>query len=87
MGFFKSNIAKLRQTELDGIALMSFDTTTTDEFSLFLKKAMDIAGALLAIAVLSPVFLIVAFMIKLTSKGPVFFVQRRVGLNGRNYPL
>lgn len=87
MGFFKSNIAKLSQSELEGIPFMSFDTTTTDELSLFFKKLMDITVALLAVFILSPLFLIVAVFIKLSSRGPVFFVQRRVGLNGRKFTL
>ena len=42
------------------------------------------SGLLLA---LSPIFLVVAFLIKITSPGPVFFVQERVGLNKRRFRL
>ena len=52
-----------------------------------IKRAMDIAGSLAALAVLSPVFLIVAIAVKLTSKGPVFFRQRRVGQYGVAFSL
>jgi len=47
------------------------------------KRSMDLAGSLFALIVLSPVFLTIAAAIKLTSKGPVFFKQKRVGRYGK----
>ena len=51
--------------------------------SYMLKRLIDIIGSSLAILLLSPLFLVVALLIKLTSKGPIFFVQMRVGKYGR----
>ena len=51
----------------------------------FLKRAMDIAGALVALVLLSPLFLITAIAIKLDSPGPLFFSQKRVGTGGREF--
>jgi len=51
------------------------------------KRLMDIAGSLMALAFCLPLFLIVAIAIKRTSKGPVFFCQRRLGLHGRTFNL
>jgi len=48
-----------------------------------IKKLMDITGALSALVLFSPIFLIIAAAIKLTSDGPVFFKQERMGLNGK----
>lgn len=48
-----------------------------------IKAVMDFVIALLAVIILSPIFLIVAIAIKIDSKGPVFFVQKRVGKNGK----
>jgi exopolysaccharide biosynthesis polyprenyl glycosylphosphotransferase len=50
-----------------------------------MKRMMDILGSVLALAVFSPVFLIIAIVIKATSQGPVFFRQRRVGQNGNSF--
>ncbi|GFZ33974.1 multidrug MFS transporter [Clostridium zeae] len=47
-----------------------------------IKRILDILGALLGLIVASPVFLITSILIKLDSKGPIFFSQQRVGLNG-----
>ena len=47
-----------------------------------LKRALDVAGALVALLLLSPLMLIVALAIKLTSPGPVIFRQQRIGQGG-----
>lgn len=49
----------------------------------FVKAIADFIIALVALIVLSPVFIIVAIAIKVDSKGPVFFVQKRIGRNGK----
>lgn len=49
----------------------------------FLKAIMDFLIALVALIVLSPLFIIVAIAIKIDSPGPVFFVQKRIGKNGK----
>ncbi len=46
------------------------------------KRVLDVLGAALALVLLSPLFLLVAVLVKATDGGPVFFVQRRVGRNG-----
>ena len=53
----------------------------------FMKRAIDILVSLVALILLSPIFLIVSIMIKLDSKGPVFFLQKRIGLNGKMFKL
>jgi exopolysaccharide biosynthesis polyprenyl glycosylphosphotransferase len=50
-----------------------------------LKRLVDVAGSTLALVTLSPVFAIVAVLIRLTSEGPVFFRQQRVGKGGRPF--
>ncbi|MCB0717703.1 MAG: sugar transferase [Bacteroidetes bacterium] len=50
--------------------------------SLAVKRAMDIVGSFFGLLVLSPVLLVIALLVRLTSRGPVFFIQDRVGLHG-----
>jgi exopolysaccharide biosynthesis polyprenyl glycosylphosphotransferase len=50
-----------------------------------MKKLMDITGSLCALLVFSPIFLIIAAAVKLTSEGPVLFKQERMGLNGETF--
>jgi lipopolysaccharide/colanic/teichoic acid biosynthesis glycosyltransferase len=52
-----------------------------------IKRGMDILGSGLALLALSPLFLLIATAIKLTSKGPVFFRQQRVGQFGKRFML
>lgn len=54
---------------------------------LFLKRAMDIVGSGLALLALGPVLAAVAIIIKLTSKGPVFYRQDRLGLFGKSFKV
>lgn len=53
----------------------------------FLKRLIDIVISLLVLVVLSPVFLITAIAIKLNSKGPVIFKQRRLGFEGKEFDI
>ena len=55
--------------------------------SLVIKRSMDIIGSLCALMVLSPVFAILAALVKLTSRGPAFFRQQRVGHYGTRFVL
>jgi lipopolysaccharide/colanic/teichoic acid biosynthesis glycosyltransferase len=50
-----------------------------------MKRAMDVAGSALALICLSPLFCVIALLIKATSKGPVFFRQRRIGQYGKSF--
>lgn len=84
---FDLKIARVQQSELDGIPLLTFETTVAKEWQLFVKRAMDIVMSGLGIIILSPLLSVVGALIKLTSSGPVLFKQKRVGLNGRKFVL
>jgi lipopolysaccharide/colanic/teichoic acid biosynthesis glycosyltransferase len=49
------------------------------------KRVMDVVGSLAALVILSPLFLFIALAIKLTSKGPILFRQRRIGQHGKSF--
>lgn len=55
--------------------------------NIFMKRFVDVVAAGLGIIFLSPVFLTIAFLIKLSSKGPILFYQTRVGRNGRSFQM
>ncbi|HTZ81889.1 MAG TPA: sugar transferase [Candidatus Acidoferrales bacterium] len=79
--------ARHRSDEFDGDALISHDTTITDFWGLTIKRAIDIVVSLSAIILVSPVMLLTALLVKLTSPGPIFFVQKRLGLNKRIFNI
>ncbi len=53
--------------------------------SLFIKRIMDITGSLLGLILLSPLFIIIPVLIKISSKGPVLYKQKRTGLFGKDF--
>ena len=55
--------------------------------TLFLKRLLDIMVTLVALILLSPLFAIVALLIKLTDGGPVIYVQTRIGKQGKPFPF
>lgn len=59
----------------------------TNFFNSFVKRAVDIVGALFAIVIFSPIMLLTAILVKLTSKGPVLYSQERVGLHNRKFKM
>ncbi|MFA5146598.1 MAG: sugar transferase [Candidatus Omnitrophota bacterium] len=84
---FDVRVARSRLTELEGVPLITFETTFAEEWQLFIKRAVDIIASGIGIIALSPLFLVTALLIKMTSPGPVFYRQKRVGQNGRRFVL
>ncbi|WP_405305317.1 undecaprenyl-phosphate glucose phosphotransferase [Methanobrevibacter sp.] len=58
-----------------------------DSFNKFLKAISDYAIAIIAILITSPIMIITAIAIKLTSKGPIIFKQERIGLNSKPFMM
>ncbi len=58
-----------------------------DDHRLYLKEAFDRSAAAIGILLLAPVFAVVALAIRLESKGPVFFIQKRYGRNKRTFGM
>ncbi|MBR6632990.1 MAG: sugar transferase [Clostridia bacterium] len=61
----------------------TYKLTSGQKIYRVIKSIFDFCAAFLALIVLSPLFLVTAIAIKLDSKGPVFFVQKRIGRNGK----
>jgi lipopolysaccharide/colanic/teichoic acid biosynthesis glycosyltransferase len=58
---------------------------TSDKYSSITKRAIDVGGSIAFLLVLSWLFLLIAVLIKLTSKGPVLFRQQRIGQFGKEF--
>jgi exopolysaccharide biosynthesis polyprenyl glycosylphosphotransferase len=84
---FNLRLARSKATEFEGEAVITLYTGSPDGWQHFLKRVLDIALSLVAIALLAPIGALAALLIRLTSPGPVFFVQERVGLNKRRFRL
>ncbi|MDZ7724145.1 MAG: sugar transferase [candidate division KSB1 bacterium] len=87
LDLYQTHVAKVQQTDFDGFPLLEFKPFYAKEWQLFVKRVIDIIVSFTVLLIFSPVMLIVALLIKLTSKGPVLFKQERIGLNGRKFTL
>ena len=79
--------AHLSADEFEGGALITHVTGSVEGWPVLLKFIADFTISLILIAFLSPVMLGVMILIKLTSPGPILFIQRRVGLKKRRFNL
>ena len=73
--------------EFDGMASATFGPRTPEGWPMVCKRLLDISVSSLLLAILSPVFALVALVIKLNMGGQVFFAQDRVGLNKRRFRM
>ncbi len=78
----KSNIQ-----DLGGIPVISLDEVSLRGGKLAVKRLMDLLSSTILLVLLSPLFLAVGIIIKLTSRGPVFYKQERVGLDGKEFEV
>jgi exopolysaccharide biosynthesis polyprenyl glycosylphosphotransferase len=76
-----------RTEQVGGMPLMSIKQPTFSPLSRCSKRGLDIVGASIALALLSPLLLAIAIAIRLDSTGPVFFTQQRSGRRGRFFTL
>ncbi len=87
LDFFAHVNSELYLDRLGTTPLLTFSATPHDEIKLLAKRAFDFVVAAVALVLLSPILLVVALLIKLTSKGNVLFRQERCGLNGRRFDV
>ena len=85
--FFSTQISRTSLDELVGRPLLVFRTTPEASWRVVIKHILDRVGSLLLLILCSPVFLIIALLIKRTSPGPILFRQQRSGINGRPFTI
>ncbi|HHI68600.1 MAG TPA: sugar transferase [Planctomycetes bacterium] len=84
---FSPRHAKASISWFGTIPTMAWCMGPAESFSMVFKRALDMVVSALLLVLLSPVFILAALAIKLTSKGPVFFSQVRCGLHGRPFKV
>jgi len=82
---FDLKIARHRAEELDGRAHITAHSSLLDGWPTVVKRVLDVTASLVLLVLLAPGFVLIALLIKLTSEGPVFFRQERIGLNKRRF--
>jgi exopolysaccharide biosynthesis polyprenyl glycosylphosphotransferase len=84
---FNLDLDKVKPEEFDEGAFITVSMGTMEGVPLIVKYLLDFVFSLVLLILLSPTFLVVALLTKMTSSGPVFFVQDRVGLHKRIFRL
>ncbi len=84
---YKPSVASVFIESFVGIPTLSMRSTPRKEIELMVKSILDRVLAAVGLLVLSPLFLLVGILIKISSPGPVLFRQARYGLNGRIFTL
>ena len=84
---FQYMMSGVNTTELNGLPLISVKDVALRGWNLVLKRAMDIVVSSVVLVLFAPVMLLIALLVKITSPGPVFLIQERVGLDGKPFPI
>jgi exopolysaccharide biosynthesis polyprenyl glycosylphosphotransferase len=78
---------RVRTVELDGVPIVSLRENPHFAWHSLAKRAVDLGVAAAALMALLPVMLLIGLLVKCTSRGPVFYRQPRMGLNGRTFEM
>lgn len=81
------NGPRIHTRPVAGLPLIHVEMPRYEGSTLFAKRAFDVIGSTVLIAALSPVLIVLALAVKLTSPGPVLYRQERIGLNGRPFDM
>jgi exopolysaccharide biosynthesis polyprenyl glycosylphosphotransferase len=79
--------AAVQLNHVADLPVLEFHTWDVSRTSLLAKRVIDVAIALTALVVAAPTMLAIALLVRLTSRGPVLFVQERAGLAGRSFRM
>lgn len=73
--------------DFNGIPIMEFNSPAIGLANRTLKRLLDLFGSTFGLVVLSPLYLVLALMVKLTSKGPIFYGQVRMTREGKVFKM
>ena len=79
--------SKLRVEEVNGIPFMKIKSLPMNIWNRMVKRIFDIIFSFIFLLLTSPLLLILTILVKVTSKGPLFYVQERVGLDGIKFNI
>jgi exopolysaccharide biosynthesis polyprenyl glycosylphosphotransferase len=78
-------LVKAKSFRVDDLPLFELEPISLSPGQLIMKRALDLVMATVALALTLPIMIVVAFLIKMTSPGPIFYTQERMGLNGKKF--
>ena len=78
---------RARLEDLDGVPVINVNDVPLQGFNSVVKRAIDIAISFVALAIFGIPLAVIALMVRLTSNGPVFYRQERMGLDGKPFSI
>jgi exopolysaccharide biosynthesis polyprenyl glycosylphosphotransferase len=84
---YEMMISAASYQELEGIPLIGLKEFPLQGWNRAIKRMEDIVGSLILLTIFSPVIVVCAVLVKLTSTGPIFFKQERIGEDGRTFNI
>ena len=87
LDFFDLSMADTRVESLAGLPLLDLRAPALDEYARILKRSFDLIFSSIALVFFSPILLLVILLVLLVDGWPVFFLQKRVGENGRLFDI
>lgn len=77
----------VKMTNIYGVLLTEINTDTMPDWQRIMKRILDIVLSAIAMILLIPVYIVLALAVKLSSKGPIFFGQERIGWRGKPFTI
>lgn len=85
--FLEVITSSVRVQEIDGIPFLKIKSIPMNVWNRILKRGFDFSFALMVMILSFPLFIILALLVKLTSKGPVFYKQERISMTGKKFNM
>lgn len=82
---FEIRISNVKSAEVGQIPLIELKDIPLEGWGRAIKRFIDIFFSIFALMILSSVFILTAILVKMTSRGPMFYKQKRTGLDGKNF--
>lgn len=80
-------LGTVKMNHVYGAVLIEIERELMPNWQFFMKRLIDIFCSILAIILLSPFFIYLAIRVRMSSPGPIFFKQERIGLNGKPFQI
>ncbi len=81
------DIINSRITDVDGLPVLHIIDEAPMDFRRFVKRSLDVVFSLMVLILLSPLLLVIALLVLLSSRGPILYRQERMGLNGKCFHM
>jgi exopolysaccharide biosynthesis polyprenyl glycosylphosphotransferase len=85
--FIEVMTSKLKVEEVNGIPFMKIKSLPMNVWNKMVKRIFDIVFSVIFLLLTSPLMIILIVLVKVTSKGPLFYKQERVGLDGKKFDI